>query len=104
MDTPSLVLDYLSSGPLVWEEEIGSPQVELRVQATACPPVDAETLRRCAWEIGEQRPAEAYAPATNHVGLAAVSPNQGFAHWRILPKWVEKIARQRGAAWHQCRL
>src|SRR5579871_6085130 len=105
MDTPSLaLLEYLSSGPLVWEEEFGSPQVELRVQITAYPPVDAETLRRCAWEIGQERPAEAYAPATNHVGLAAVSPNQGFAHWRIDPEWVEQTAQKRGNAWHHCRL
>jgi len=63
-----------------------------------------ELLRRCGWEIGEERAANAYAPTSSHVGLAAVTPYQGFAHWHILPQWVEQTARQRGGAWHNCRL
>jgi glycogen(starch) synthase len=66
-------------------------------------PRDAEFLRRVAWEIGEQRPADSYAPAASHVGLAPVTPLQGFAHWRMLPEWVEQTARSRGNAWHHCR-
>jgi D-inositol-3-phosphate glycosyltransferase len=67
-------------------------------------PPDADLLRRCAWEIGAARPAEAFTPAESHVGLAVVSPGQGFAHWHILPGWVEHWARERGHAWHNCRL
>jgi glycogen(starch) synthase len=105
MDTPSFgLLDYVSPGALSWEEEIGSPRRELRMTATSLPPLDAETLRRCAWEIGEGRPTEAYVPADNHVGVAAVTPNQGFAHWRIRQEWVDEISRKRGGAWHNCRL
>jgi glycosyltransferase involved in cell wall biosynthesis len=65
---------------------------------------DPECLRRRAWEIGETRAADSFAPAASHVGLAMVSPGQGFAHWRILPGWVEQTAWQRGHAWHHCRL
>lgn len=105
MDTPSFALiDYLSPRPLSWEEEPRSPHGEPHLMATTLPPLDAETLRRCAWEIGEQRPADAYAPADNHVGLAAVGPTQGFAYWRIRQEWVEETARRRGGAWHNCRL
>ena len=66
--------------------------------------VDAESLRRYAWEIGEARPADAFAPTVSHVGLAPVAPYQGFAHWRILPEWVEQTARAKGDTWHHCRL
>ena len=65
---------------------------------------DVEELRRCAWEIGEQRATDAYHPAGNHVGLAMVAPGQGFAHWRILPDWVERTAWHKGNAWQHCRL
>ena len=67
-------------------------------------PPDAEFLRRCAWEIGEGRPGDAYSPAEAHVGLGAVAPGQGFAHWRIPDAWVGETARQKGDAWHNCRL
>jgi glycogen(starch) synthase len=67
-------------------------------------PRDAEFLRCCAWEIGEKKAADAYAPTENHTGLAAVTPYQGFAHWRILHEWVDRVARDRGDAWHHCRL
>ncbi|MGH7168758.1 MAG: glycosyltransferase, partial [Gemmataceae bacterium] len=35
---------------------------------------------------------------------AAVTPHQGFAHWRISQEWVDATARRRGSAWHNCRL
>ena len=65
---------------------------------------DPESLRRYGWEVGERRAAESYAPTENHVGLAPVSPGQGFAHWRVLDSWVEHAARSRGDAWRDCRL
>jgi glycogen(starch) synthase len=65
---------------------------------------DAEFLRRCAWEIGERRAADAYCPDANHVGLAMVTPREGFVHWRILQEWVDKRAWERGGRWHNCRL
>jgi hypothetical protein len=68
------------------------------------PGPDVEFLRRCAWEIGERRPADAYTPPDNHVGLAPVNPYQGFAHWRIRQQWVDETAWHRGNAWRDCRL
>ncbi len=65
---------------------------------------DAEVMRRCAWEIGEKRPAYLYKPTASHAGLAMVSPYRGFAHWRILPEWIEQTAWQRGDAWREGRL
>jgi glycogen(starch) synthase len=65
---------------------------------------DQEFLRRCAWEIGEAGPAEAYAPTASQVGLAMVNPTHGFAHWRILPGWVDEVARRKGDGWHGSRL
>lgn len=104
MDTPDIgLLEYVSAGTLSWEEKYGTPQRELRLSAVAFPPLDAEDLRRYSWEIGEENPAAAYAPVENHLGLAAVAPNQGFAHWRIHQKWVDETARKRGSAWHNCR-
>ncbi len=105
MDTHDLdLLEYVSPGTRAWEEELGSPRIELRLNTTGFPPLDAEDLRRYAWEIGEENPAQAYVPGDNHVGLAAVAPNQGFAHWRIRQEWVDETARKRGGAWHNCRL
>jgi glycosyltransferase involved in cell wall biosynthesis len=66
-------------------------------------PADPEFLRRVAWEIGERKPAERYAPADGHVGIAPVNPSEGFAHWRISPAWVDGVAGQRGGAWHNSR-
>jgi glycosyltransferase involved in cell wall biosynthesis len=66
--------------------------------------LDAETLRRRVWEIGETRAADMYCPPAGHVGLAPVAPCEGFAHWRILPEWVDQTARHKGDAWHNCRL
>ncbi|HEY7326574.1 MAG TPA: glycosyltransferase [Gemmataceae bacterium] len=105
MDTPILgMLEYVPTGALSWEEELGSPQMELRLAQASFPPLDAEALRRFAWEINEQKPAEAYAPTENHVGLAAVTPNQGFAQWRIRQQWVDETAKKRGGTWNNCRL
>jgi glycosyltransferase involved in cell wall biosynthesis len=70
----------------------------------APPSRDASFLRHCAWEIGERKPAEAYTPTENHVGLAMVSPAQGFSHWRILPAWINDTAWRKGDAWHHCRM
>jgi glycosyltransferase involved in cell wall biosynthesis len=67
-------------------------------------PRDMEFLRRCAWEIGERKPAESFTPASSHVGLAAVSPGEGFAHWRIPHEWVDQTAWRKGNAFHHCRL
>jgi len=64
----------------------------------------AEVLRNCAWDVGERRPAEAFVPMANHVGLAMVSPCRGFAHWRILDDWIGRAAEQRGGDWHDCRM
>jgi glycogen(starch) synthase len=65
---------------------------------------DAEFLRNCAWLISERNQAGAYVPPGNYVGLAMVTPCQGFAHWRIHQDWVDQTAWQRGQAWHHCRL
>ena len=105
MDTPSFgLLDYAMPGGLSWEEAIGSPRMELRLSETASPPLDAETLRRCAWEISEQRPADAYVRRKITSAWPPSTPTQGFAHWRIRQQWVDETARQRGGAWHNCRL
>jgi glycosyltransferase involved in cell wall biosynthesis len=39
----------------------------------------------------------------NHVGLAVVNPTNGFAHWRILPEWVDRIRAERREQWNDCR-
>jgi glycosyltransferase involved in cell wall biosynthesis len=66
--------------------------------------LSAELLRQAAWETAEQHLADAYVPPENHVGLAMVTPYEGFAHWRILPEWVEQTAKSKGDGWHHCRL
>src|SRR5262245_53226832 len=71
-------------------------------QPVALRPISApepEQLRRIAWEIGERRCGDAYAPRSSHVGLAMVHPTQGFAYWQILPGWVEQTARSRRSSW-----
>lgn len=67
-------------------------------------PPEVELLRRCAWEVGEAKPATGYHPPEPHVGLAVVCPGQGFAHWRIPDAWIERTAHDRGTAWRDCRL
>jgi hypothetical protein len=67
-------------------------------------PPQGEVLRRWAWEIGEKRAADSYVPPCCHVGLAMVAPYEGFVYWRLLPEWIEQTARQRGDAWHHCRM
>ncbi|HEY3320776.1 MAG TPA: glycosyltransferase [Planctomycetota bacterium] len=89
-----------------------SPRLERRYAQpapAASPPTplpaapDADMLRRCAWDIGSARPAEKYQPSGNHAALMYVSPRQGFAHWRMLPPWVDQIAASRGGAWNGSR-
>src|SRR5579862_8526805 len=63
-----------------------------------------ETLRRVAWELGEKKPAASFNPSENHVGLNYVAPRHGFVHWRILPEWIERVAREKGEAWRDCRM
>jgi glycosyltransferase involved in cell wall biosynthesis len=67
-------------------------------------PPDPEALRRAAWDIGARRPADQYTPDHNHVGLAMVGPCEGFAHWRLLHGWVERVAGQRGDSFRDCRM
>src|SRR5262249_8825070 len=94
------LLDFAGTTSSAWHAN-GTPLADRAgLIIPAAPPCfrDAAFLRRCAWEIGETRPADAFTPATSHVGLAAVCPAQGFVHWRILPEWVEQTARQKGDA------
>jgi glycosyltransferase involved in cell wall biosynthesis len=65
---------------------------------------DPAFLRQVAWEIGERRAGEAWRPKQNHVGLAMVSPAEGFGHWRLGEEWVAETARRKGDAWRDCRL
>jgi glycosyltransferase involved in cell wall biosynthesis len=88
--------DYLTSGAMRSLE--GAP-----VALTPSRSPDQEALRRTAWEVSERRLGDNYAPPDNHVGLAMVHPNQGFAYWQMLPGWVEQVARSRGGAWDLSR-
>ncbi len=72
------------------------------VQAIEFP--DAEFLRDCAWDIGERKSAESFAPTENHVGLAMVSPYRGFAHWRLLTDWIDQTADRCGDGWNHSRI
>ncbi len=63
-----------------------------------------DSLRRIAWEISEQHPAERFQPSWNHVGLAMVDPFNGFVHWRVLHSWVEQNCGWRGDAWRDCQM
>jgi glycosyltransferase involved in cell wall biosynthesis len=65
---------------------------------------DAEALRRCAWEIGEERPGDHYTVPESYIGLASVGPHEGFAWWNLPLAWVDETQRLRGNAWHNCRL
>jgi glycogen(starch) synthase len=106
MDTPSLgLLGFVSPPTGSWHaERNGYHDDSCNGRARYSLTRDPEFLRRCAWEIGENKPADAYAPHSNHIGLAMVAPYHGFAHWRIMPEWIDQTARQRGGAWHGCRL
>jgi glycosyltransferase involved in cell wall biosynthesis len=98
------LLDFVPAEHQVWAAKRMTPGAPDRAGgAAAHPGPDAEALRRVAWEIGERRAVDSFTPAASHVGLAPVAPCQGFAHWRILPGWVEQTARQRGDGWHHCR-
>jgi hypothetical protein len=65
---------------------------------------DTDFLRSCAWDIGERKPAESFAPTESHVGLAMVSPYRGFAHWRLLTDWIDQAARECGDEWDGSRM
>jgi glycosyltransferase involved in cell wall biosynthesis len=73
-------------------------------RARSARPPDPEVLRRVAWDIGQARAADAHVPLANHVGLAMVSPYQGFAHWRIRQEWIDQTAWSKGEGWRDCRL
>jgi len=83
-------------------DPVGMPQRD-SAGATGVPP-GAESIRRCAWEIGACAPTQAYTPPGNHAALAVVTPCQALAHWRILPEWIAHARAARGAAWHDCRM
>ncbi len=105
MDNPGLSsIECVSPGTLCWDEERAAPLVERDSPPAATSTLDPESLRRLAWEIGERSAAESYVPKENHAGLAAVTPTQGFVHWRIRQEWVDETARRRGATWQNCRL
>jgi glycosyltransferase involved in cell wall biosynthesis len=84
--------------------EWAAPEREHRAATRRAGPLDAESLRRLAWEIGERRATDRYAPPVNHVGLAMVNPTQGFVHWHLSPGWVEQARQRRRDAWHHCRM
>jgi glycogen(starch) synthase len=65
---------------------------------------DPEVLRQVAWDIGEKKPSDWYLPGAGHVGLATVSPCNGFVHWRVLQEWIDRTARSQSSAWNQCRM
>lgn len=67
-------------------------------------PLDQDTLRKVAWEIGSQRAADRFYPSENHVGLATVNPYQGFFYWRIRQDWIDQQIRERGHTWQHCSL
>lgn len=86
-------------------EQLRAPEAEKPVSDSPPPRTwDQEALRRIGWEIGERHASDAYTPTGNHVGLAMVSPYQGFVHWRILHSWVEQTAGQQGDGWPHCRM
>lgn len=104
---PSALLEHATLPSLTWDgaKLNGNGHHADRPQAApAYTPPDAETLRQVAWDVGQEKPAEAYAPADNHVGLAMVNPHQGYAHYRIRQEWIDRVARERGPAWNNCRL
>ena len=97
-------MSVISNGPSAGQYEWAAPERPRRATMRRAGPRDVESLRRCAWEIGERRAAEGYAPQVNHVGLAMVNPTQGFIHWHILPEWVEQARERSRDSWHHCRM
>lgn len=97
--TPTLEADYVStvstSRPL---EGTLKPDVTKPTGS-----FDQDFLRQAAWEIGEGRAGDRYTPNHNHVGLGMVHPTQGFIHWRLLPEWIDEIARSRQGQWDGSR-
>ena len=104
------LLDHgLAGRPLRLRPEAG-PRRRARLErprSRTTAPTGRPTRSCCGTSPGRSandgRPTPSSPPA-NHVGLAMVAPGQGFAHWRMLPDWVEQTARSRGDAWHDCRL
>jgi glycogen(starch) synthase len=78
--------------------------IDYQHEETVAPARNGELLRAFAWDMGERRTAERFTPTDNHVGLAHVSPTQGFAHWRIKQEWIDDAAQRRGHDWEHCRL
>ena len=68
--------------------------------------VDPASPERCGvrWRIGERRAGDSFVPPENHVGLAQVTPYQGFTYSRIRQDWIDEASRCRGPAWSDCRL
>ena len=87
-----------------------APDVAKEAPASLEPPPPApeppsqEVLRRTGWDMGVRKACDWYTPTHNHVALGMVNPFSGFAHWRILQKWIDDTAWSRGEAWFHCRL
>src|SRR5947208_1739363 len=96
------LFELVPEDPQVWPARVTGPSDRAARSGPAAHTGtrDPEFLRRCAWEVGERRRAEAYTPTASHVGLGMVTPYEGFAHYHILPGWVEETARRKGDAWH----
>ncbi len=65
--------------------------------------LDEEFLRRCAWQIGERRPHEAYVCPDSYLALSVVTPGQAFVVWRVQQRWIDHLARTKGGAWNGAR-
>src|SRR5690349_11686625 len=106
MTTLNGLLDFVPGEPWARHPAQNSPPRgdHRNGHAHAAPARDAAFLRSCAWEIGERQPADSFGPAAGHVGLAMVTPYQGYAHWRIPADWVDQTARDKGDGWHHCRM
>lgn len=91
------------NGTAAWSlDHLPGSTALVELVAPAGPP--STVLQRVAWEIGEEKPAEAYRSDANHTALGMVTPHQGFAHWCIQQTWIDQAARKKGEAWRQCRL
>ena len=67
-DLANGLLELVNGAPPSWHAQAnsnGRPDLSRRSSAR-----DADFLRRCAWEIGEQRASESFQPDANHAALA----------------------------------